>query len=53
VIGAVLAVAILLFGLKGALGRLVESLLAARRSRKVFERAFPEARGRFHDLVAT
>ena len=40
VIGAVLAVAILLFGLKGALGRLVESLLAARRSRKVFERAF-------------
>jgi hypothetical protein len=40
VMGAVLAVGILLFGLKGAVGRFVESLLAARRSRKVFERAF-------------
>jgi len=28
----------LLFGLKGAIGRLVDGMLAARRSRKVFER---------------
>jgi restriction system protein len=39
VIGAILAVGILLFGLKGAIGRLLDGILAARRSRKVFERA--------------
>ena len=39
VIGAVLAVGILLFGLKGAIGRSLDGMLAARRSRKVFERA--------------
>jgi hypothetical protein len=39
VIGAFLAVAILLFGLKGAIGRFIEGMLAARRSRKVFQRA--------------
>ncbi len=38
-LGAVLAVGILLFGLKGAIGRFVDSMLVARRSRKVFERA--------------
>ncbi len=39
VIGAVLAFGILLFGLKGAVGRFMDGMLAARRSRKVFERA--------------
>ena len=39
VIGALLAAAILLFGLKGAIGRFIEGMLAARRSRKVFQRA--------------
>lgn len=39
VIGAILAVGILLFGLKGAIGRFLDGILTARRSRKVFERA--------------
>ncbi len=38
-LGAFLAVAILLFGLKGAIRRFIDGMLAARRSRKVFERA--------------
>ena len=39
-LGVFLAVAILLFGLKGAIRRFINAMLAARRSRKVFERAF-------------
>jgi restriction system protein len=39
VIGAVLAAGILLFGLKGAVSRYVAGFMAARRSRRAFERA--------------